>query len=147
MSEVQLEPVTAANWRRCAGLTVRPDQKRFVAEVTYYLCLCFYGSTWQPLEITRDGTVVGFCMWGIDDDDSRWIGGLVVDVTVQRTGVARAALTALIRRFEADPACPAIALSYTPDNTAAKDLYASLGFGETGETVDDGDEVVARRSV
>ena len=32
-----------------------------------------------------------------------------------------------------------------PDNTAAKNLFASLGFHETGETVDDGDEIVSRR--
>ena len=35
------------------------------------------------------------------------------------------------------------ALSYAPENTVARSLYASLGFAETGE-VDD-DEVVARR--
>lgn len=26
-----------------------------------------------------DNEVVAFLMWGIDDDASRWIGGLVVD--------------------------------------------------------------------
>ena len=147
MSVLTLEPVTAANWRECAGLTVRPEQTEYVAAVTYYLCLCFYGSTWQPLAITRSGTVVGFCMWGVDDDASRWIGGLVIDSAAQRTGIARSALTMLIERFEAEPDCPGVALSYTPDNTAAKSLYASLGFRETGETVDDGVEVVARRCV
>ena len=64
---------------------------------------------------------------------------------VQRTGVARAALTALIERFEAQPGCTGVALSYRPDNVDAKRLYAALGFVETGETEDDGAEVVARR--
>ena len=35
-----------------------------------------------------------------------------------------------------------MALSYSPENTAARELYASLGFVETGEQEDD--EVVAR---
>jgi diamine N-acetyltransferase len=35
------------------------------------------------------------------------------------------------------------ALSYEPENTVARQLYASLGFVETGERADD--EFVARR--
>lgn len=143
MTDVHLEPVTAQNWRDCADLSVRPDQSRYVAAVSYYLCLCHYGSTWQPLAIVRDGAVVGFCMWAVDDDASRWVGGLVVAATVQRTGIAR---SALLERFERDPDCSGVALSYTPDNRSAADLYASLGFRETGETEDDGAEVVARRA-
>jgi len=146
MNDVELEPVTAANWRECAALTVRPEQTRFVAAVTYYLCLCAYGSTWHPLAIRRDGTVVGFCMWGVDDDASRWIGGLLIDAAAQRSGIARCAVLHLIEQFESEPDCLEVALSYSPDNTAAKDLYASLGFRETGETEDDGEEVVARRA-
>ena len=144
MSSVDLHPVTAENWRACAALSVRADQARFVAPVTYYLCLCAYGDTWQPMAVVRNGMVVGFCMCGIDDDDgSAWIGGLLIDESQQRTGAARAAVSALIDRFAGKPGCPGMALSYQPDNTAARTLYRSLGFIETGET--DGDEVIARR--
>ncbi len=38
--------------------------------------------------------------------------------------------------------CSFAALSYEPENTAAKALYADFGFVETGEM--EGDEVVAR---
>jgi diamine N-acetyltransferase len=44
------------------------------------------------------------------------------------------------------PDCREIALSYDADNVAARPLYASLGFLETGERTDDG-EVVARLAV
>jgi diamine N-acetyltransferase len=144
MSSIELAPVTAGNWRDCAALRVRPDQDEFVQSVTYYLCLCNYGSTWHPLAITRDATVVGFVMWGIDDDQSRWIGGLVVDASAQGGGVARSVLAQLLYRFSAEPDCPNVALSYAPGNTVARNLYASLGFRETGEIEDD--EVVARWS-
>jgi diamine N-acetyltransferase len=141
---IHLEPVTAENWRDCAALGVRPDQTQFVQPVTYYLCLCAYGTTWQPLAITRAGTVVGFVMWGIDDDRSRWIGGLITDAAAQRAGVARSALRQLLDRFGNEPDCPNVALSYTPENAAGRALYASLGFVETGETEEDGAELVAR---
>ena len=146
VSRVELRPVTSANWRACAALEVTHDQARYVAPITYYLCLCAYGDIWRPLAIVRDETVVGFCMWGIDDEDgSAWVGGLLVDVSQQRTGVARTAVRTLIDRFAGQPGCPGLALSYAPDNKAARTLYRSLGFVETGETVDDEAEVVARR--
>jgi diamine N-acetyltransferase len=46
-----------------------------------------------------------------------------------------------------EPGCTGVALSYAPDNVAARRLYATLGFRETGEIEDDGAEVVARRAV
>ena len=132
-------PVDAGNWRSVAGLTADSD---FVSPVTYYLCLCTYGGLWQPLAVEREGEIVGFVMWGEDDDQSRWIGGLVVDAGRRRQGIGRAIVQALQERFAAEPGCPNVALSYSPENTAARDLYASLGFRETGEQEDD--EVVAR---
>ena len=140
--DISLEPVTKDNWRACVALSVRPDQREFVNEVSHYLCLCTYGGLWQPLAAVRDGEVVGFCMWAVDDDRSRWIGGVVVDAARQRGGIGRAIISALQTRFAAEPDCPNVALSYSPDNTAARALYASLGFTETGEHEDD--EVVAR---
>ncbi|GIE76156.1 hypothetical protein Aph02nite_21060 [Actinoplanes philippinensis] len=142
MGDISLEPVTAANWRDCAALTVHPDQRRFVADVAYYLCMCHYGDTWNPFAVVRDGTVVGFVIWGVDDDGSRWIGGLVVDARHQRQGVGREVVRRLRERLIAEPGTPNVALSYQPANTAARGLYLSLGFVETGETEDD--EVVAR---
>jgi diamine N-acetyltransferase len=144
LSEISIVPVDAGNWRSCAALSVRPDQEEFVSGVSYYLCLCNYGDTWQPLAVQRGDETVGFVMWAVDDDRSRWIGGLVVDAAQQRTGVGRAIVRALQERFAAEPDCPNVALSYSPDNKGARALYASLGFVETGEAEDD--EVVARWS-
>lgn len=139
---ITLEPVTADNWRACAALKVHPSQQRFVNDVTFYLCLCTYGEVWRPLAVVRDGAVAGFVMWGVDDDRSRWIGGLVVDAAHQRQGIGHAAVRALRERLIAEPDCPNVALSYAPDNTAARHLYRTLGFHETGET--EGTELVAR---
>lgn len=80
----------------------------------------------------------------VDDDGSHWIGGLFVDAAVQRSGIARAAVTLLRDRLAAEPGCPTVVLSYPPGNAAARQLAASFGFAETGETEDDGAEVVAR---
>lgn len=144
MAEVRLVEVGGDNWRACVAVRVTDEQRRFVADVAYYLCLCAYGSTWHPLAIEVDDEVVGFLMWGADEDASRWIGGLSVDAAHQRRGIARAAVAHAVRLLIAHEGCTGIALSYSPDNLAARSLYAGLGFVETGETEDDGAEVVSR---
>ncbi len=145
LPSVSLVPVDAATWRGVAALRVTPDQRRFVAAPTHYLALCAYEDVWHPLAvISAAGDVVGFLMWGVDDEDgSCWLGGILVDEARQGGGVGRAAVVEALRMLRERAGSVGFALSYRPENTVAKALYASLGFVETGE-VDD-DEVVARR--
>lgn len=139
---VRLVDVDGSNWRQVIHVAPHRDQERFVAPVANYLCLAHYGGDWHPLAIEADGVVVGHVMWAIDDaDDSTWMGGLVIDAGSQRRGIGRQAVAAFIERFSSDGHTN-IALSYEPDNVVARDLYAGLGFAETGEM--EGDEVVAR---
>lgn len=142
--EVALGPVDASSWRAVAAVEPRPDQAQWVAPVTRYLCLCLYDGVWQPLAVRAGDDVVGFVMWALDEDEgSHWIGGLVVDAAHQGRGIGRATVTALLRMFEGLEGHREAALSYEPGNTAARRLYASLGFVETGEESEG--ELVARR--
>jgi diamine N-acetyltransferase len=141
---VILEDVHADNWRACTALEVEEPQQRFVASVAYYLALCAYGdSPWRPLAVRAGDEVVGFVMWGIDPaDESFWIGGLIIDRRHQRQGYGRAVVAQLLERA-ASKGHREAALSYHTGNTLAQSLYASMGFVETGELVDD--ETVARK--
>lgn len=139
---VQLVPIDAANWRDVAAVASRPDQKAFVAPTMYYLCLAHYGGEWNSLAVLRDGSVVGHVMWAIDEEDnSTWLGGVVIDSAAQSQGVGRAAVLSFIDRLSLNGRSN-LALSYAPDNTIAKHLYSDLGFVETGEMAED--EIVAR---
>jgi diamine N-acetyltransferase len=140
--DVTLAPVDATTWRGVAALTVAPEQEPFVASPLHYLALCAYGEVWNAMAATIDGEVVGFLMWGLDDDGSVWLGGILVDLARQRQGVGRAMVTAALDRLAPQVGSAGYALAYQPANTGAAALYRSLGFVETGE-VDD-DEVVAR---
>jgi diamine N-acetyltransferase len=141
-ASITLRPVDADNWRAVAALTVTETQRAWVAEPAYYLALCHYSPVgWTPLAVTdAAGSVVGFLMWAVDPEDgAAWLGGITIDATQQGKGFGRAAVSTALTELDA----PSFALSYQPDNTAARALYASLGFVETGELEDD--EVVARR--
>jgi diamine N-acetyltransferase len=144
VSWMELREITADNWRAVVRIEPRGDQKRFVASVSYYLNLCHYGEVWQPVALYEGGEPVGFAMWGYDEeDDSFWIGGLVIDAKRQGKGHGRSAMEALLDHLARQPGYREAALSYEPENTVARRLYASLGFVETDELVDD--ELVARR--
>lgn len=139
---IRLTEINGNNWRDVASVTPKPSQTQFVLPVTHYLCLCHYGDDWHPLAIEANGTIVGHVMWGIDpEEESVWLGGLVIDAKAQGRGVGRAAVLALIDRFTDDGRVH-VALSYSPDNEIARKLYADIGFEETGEM--DDDEVIAR---
>ena len=146
MADVSLVDVDAANWRACAALRAEDGQRRWVADVTYYLCLCVYCDAWHPLAIEVDNAVVGFLMWAVDEDGSRWIGGLVVHAAQQGRGVGTAAVVEAIRLLIAQDGCSGLALSVDPLNRPARSLYAGLGFVETGEAAEDGAELVGRLS-
>ncbi len=88
---LSIVPVSADNWRDCVGLAVHPHQREFVADVAYHLGLCVYGDTWNPVAVMPGDEGVGFAMWGMDSDQSRWIGGVVVDAGKQgRRSIPRA---------------------------------------------------------
>jgi diamine N-acetyltransferase len=141
---VILDSVRADNWRACTALEPEQAQQRFVAPVANYLALCAYGdSPWRPLAVRAEEEVVGFVMWGVDPaDESFWIGGLIIDRRHQRRGYGRAVVTQLLERAAAAGHQEA-ALSYHPQNTTARSLYARMGFVETGEVEED--ETVARK--
>ena len=57
----------------------------------------------------------------------------MIDQARQRRGFGRATVEALTRRLLESEGCDSCALSYAPGNAAARGLYLSLGFVETGE--------------
>lgn len=143
-SSLELVPVDAATWREVADLEVEPEQRAFVAEPSRYLALCCYGTDgWSPLAIRVDARVVGFLMWAVDPDDGAcWLGGILIDRAWQRRGIGRDAVRSALAFLEARHGHRRFALSYQPENEAARRTYAALGFVETGEREED--EVVAR---
>ena len=147
---VSLTPVTSENWRDVAGVRATESQGRWVADVTYYLCLSAYGGLWRSCAVLDDGVAVGHVMWAVDpEDDSHWFGGLVIDRERQGRGLGRATVETLLSMWDdQEPALSGTeytqaALSVADDNKTAMALYTSLGFAETGEMSDD--ELVMRR--
>lgn len=143
---VTLHDVTAPDRRALLDLRVARDQRTFVGDVAEYLAICLLEMRWQPIAIRANGELVGFVMWARSPEDgSYWLGGFQIDKRFQQRGYGRAALAALIDALRGKPGCREIVLTYLPANDAARRLYTSLGFRESGDMIED--EVVARLGV
>ena len=155
---IRLESVNAHNIREILDLTVDETQKDFVAAndtsiIEAYLALSANGHVY-PFGIYDDAAAVGFCMIGFGTDD-QWtdapavardsynIWRFMIDRRYQGKGYGKAAMERILAFIRTWPCGPADIcwLSYDPENTRAKALYAAYGFRETGEW--DGDEVIA----
>lgn len=145
MVNVTLRDITADNWRACVKLKVAPEQERFVASNAFSLAQSKYEPELIPQGIYDGDTMVGFLMYRPGDFGLAkvWlIYRLMVGKDYQGKGYGRAGMVCLLQRLRAIPSYNAVLISFVPDNDAARALYASLGFEDTGE-IEDG-EIVYR---
>lgn len=156
---IQLTPVNWDNIDEILALSVSREQKNFVASNAVSLAEAYAarnsGYPAQPFGISSDGKLVGFVMFGRRNRTSGFpegrradilehvISRFLIDRRYQRQGLGRAALAVCLDylRRESGGRPARCWLSYTPENSAAKGLYASFGFRETGELC--GEELVA----
>jgi diamine N-acetyltransferase len=144
---VDLRPITKENFRAVIKLEVRPEQADFVAPNLYGLAETHIYPDAEPRAVYAGDDLVGFVLFHpIDKDrpaEGYTIVRLMIDHRFQGRGLGRQALEAAVdwiaREREADRA----RLSVVASNAAARGLYRSAGFVETGE-LDDGELVMVR---
>jgi len=155
---LRLEQVNGKNVWDILKLTVEENQKNFVANndisiIEAYTAITANGYAF-PFGIYENETPVGFLMIGFDIDDY-WddapsiakgnynLWRLMIDKAYQRRGYGKEAVQLALDFIKSFPCGKAeyCWLSYEPENEAARQLYRSFGFSETGDT--DGEELIA----
>ena len=146
----ELRPITIDNWQSLIKLKVREDQTGFVASNVYSIAQAQFGDEYEghwdlhPFGIYDGDVPVGFLMYGLNFNhptQQAFIQRLMVDENFQGKGHGRFAMQKMIEIFRADKRIQEVGISYEPHNEGARKLYASVGFVETGEMVEE--EVVA----
>ncbi len=140
---ITLRPITADNWLECIRLKVAANQTQFVADNAFSLAQSKFEPESIPLGIYDDETMVGFIMYHPEDYELAkiwFIERLMVGTQYQGKGYGRAGLSVLIEQLRAQKGYIAILISFVPENEAARNLYASLGFKDTGE-IEEGEAV------
>ena len=141
----EIRPVTKVNWKELIRLKVRDDQAHFVAPNLYSIAEAQFGDEYEghwdlyPFGIYSDeGSPVGFLMYALNLAHPRqqaFIQRLMVDDKYQGRGYGRFGMQKMLEIFRAEKGIKSVGISYEPENEAARKLYASLGFEETGEMV------------
>ncbi len=152
---IELKKITWDNWMECLKLKVTKEQENFVASNTFTMAQSFVALSNNEippmtLAITKDHTVIGLTMLlyvtaeeNTDGDDPCYdICRFMIDKDHQGKGYGKESFEIILNHIKTFPLGQAndIYLSYEPENTVAKNLYASFGFVETGE-IDHGEAV------
>lgn len=152
---IELRKITDDNFKACISLDVHEEQRGFVASNVKSLAQAWIAHDNQqciplPFAIYNGDEMVGFVMLAFETsgaehaDSQYYIWRFMIDKNRQGQGYGRAAMAEVLKYIRTYPcgAASRVTLSYEPENFAAKQLYASFGFAETGEITDG--EVVAR---
>jgi diamine N-acetyltransferase len=142
----EIRPVTKDNWRQLIQLQVCDDQKGFVSSNVYSIAEAQFGFDYEghwdlhPFGIYDNAEPVGFLMYGFSFEHPRYqafIIRLMVDEKHQKKGYGYFGMEKMLEVFRGDERIKQVGISYEPHNEVAHKLYASLGFIETGEIVDE----------
>ena len=149
----EIRPVTQENWQQLIKLQVREDQKSFVASNLYSIAQSQFGDEYEghwdlhAFGIYDGDEPVGFLMYGLNfehPEQQAYIQRLMVDEKYQGKGYGRFGMQKMLEIFRADERIRVVSISYEPENDAARKLYASLGFEETGRIVEGEVEAVLK---
>ena len=139
---VALEPVGRGNRRAVLALELSPEQQGFVASNAESLAEARRDREAIARAVSVDGRAVGFLMYSApEDDDEAIIYRLMIDRREQGKGLGRAAVAKVLEEIAGLGRIRSVSICYEPQNEAARSLYASLGFVETG--LDEDDEMIA----
>lgn len=128
---ITLNEVTKNNWIDVISLTVREDQREFIATNAVSLAQLHFLENFVARAIYDDQQLVGFALYGVDEDDGEyWIYRFMIDQKFQGNHLGRAAMTAIIEdiRERKEPRHTTITLSYEPRNQGAKQFYDKVVF-------------------
>ncbi len=132
---VELKEITKDNFEEVLKLKVAESQENFVSSTVHTLAQAWaYRKTAFPFAIYADNIIVGFIMLGYYEFKNQYtIWKLMIDEQYQNRGYGKKALKLAIDYLVNTFNLKAIFLGVSFQNTAAKNLYHSLGFKETGE--------------
>ena len=131
---VHLQPVTKENLDEVLSLKIYDSQAGFVSSTAESLAQAYvYRETAFPFAVYSDQEVVGFIMMGFYEAKNYYtLWKLLIDRDHQHKGFGRKALELGIAFLKDCFDARKIYTGVIPGNDAAKKLYESMGFRETG---------------
>lgn len=145
---ISLREISAETVRQVTNLSVREDQKQFVASNAVSLAKALFSPEAWYRAIHADDELAGFVM--LYDESLRptppqeprvGLWRLMIDARFQGKGIGKAALQQVIDHVRAKGIFGRLQTSYVPGLGCPEPLYRGLGFQPNGK-IDDGEIVL-----
>ncbi len=132
---IELLKITQDNFDEVINLKVADNQLTFVSTVVHSLAQAWlYSETAFPFAIYANNTLVGFVMLGYYKDREQYtLWKFLIDEKHQSKGYGKKALQLAINFLVKEFNAKEIYVGVSIGNDAAKHLYVSFGFEETGQ--------------
>jgi len=133
-----LEALNKNNWKTCANLKVKAEQKDSIPDNLISIAeLNFYPNTEAVAIVkqnqkTKENTIVGFATFGTPEcaekEKMSKIFRLMIDEKYQGKGYGRQALIQIVEKLFIENKSKQIQVCYHPNKEKLKQFYTSLGF-------------------
>lgn len=131
---MEFREIDRSNYWDCMLLTVDSSQEGFVADNKRSLVEAAYEDGLYTLGIYHEETMVGFILYDYDETFPGWsMSRFMIGKQFQGKGYGKQAALAFIDYFKKRHSADKLYISVSLENTAARKLYASIGFEERKE--------------
>lgn len=133
-ASVEIKELNEENWYECCQLELGEGQEKYMEPNAVSIAQTKFEPSLRPYAIYKDGEVAGFLMVNSvkEELDGYWIYRIMVDKNQQGKGVGKAAMKLMVDEMIKAFGATKIVVGYHPDNKAAHQLYAALGFVDHG---------------
>lgn len=135
---MELRAITEQNYQKILDLSTGTGQEEFVAQNVRSLAQAWvFRDRARPYALYEGEEPVGFIMfdWRPEEKTAE-IWRFMIDYRHQGKGYGRRAMELALEKIRRAELFDRVQLYYVPGNEKARALYHSLGFGETGSTLD-----------
>ena len=143
---IRLTEITEENWLTAASLSVKEEQKRFLAPAVGILArgYVYRNCSARVRVIENDGTIVGLAL--VRDFTDEPLGydlqQFMIDQKYQGRGYGSAALALILEELRAEGRFDHVEVCVKKDDTAAIRLYQKHGFTDSGYVDEDAPDSV-----
>ncbi|MFS1515912.1 GNAT family N-acetyltransferase [Bacillus sp. SCS-151] len=132
---VRLEKLNSENWYECCHLEVSKEQEKYMEPNAISIAQSKFEATLKPYAIYFEDKLVGFLMYNSvkEELDGYWIYRIMIDKNFQGKGIGKEATKLMILEMIKLLDAKRIIVGYSPENSGAHHLYASLGFVDNGD--------------
>ena len=135
---IELKPVTIDNFWDVIEIKINKEQEQYIPDNIFLIAMSKIISQCIPLAIYSNNIVVGFLMYGLDENkENYWIHIMMIGDNHQGKGYAKESFQKILSEIKKDKSVHKILLAVNKGNINAVKIYEKLGFRFNGERFDE----------